>query len=47
MLDGAKLFGWRTKDYQEFKNAPAKAFVGTAIAAFARQLYAFKSLKII
>ena len=40
-------YSGRTKDYQEFKKAPANGFVGTAIASFARELYAFKSLKII
>jgi len=40
-------YSGRSKDYQEFKKAPANAFVGSAVASFARQLYSFKSLKII
>ena len=40
-------YSGRTKDFQEFKKGPANEFVGTAIASFARRLYAFKSLKII
>ena len=40
-------YSGRTKDYQEFKKVSANAFVGDAIGLFARQLYAFKSLKII
>ena len=35
------------KDYQEFKKSRTKDIVGNAVASFARQLYAFKSLKII
>lgn len=40
-------YSGRNKDYQEFKKAPAKGTVGSAVASFARQLYSFKSLKII
>lgn len=35
------------KDYQEFKKSSAKDIVGNAVASFGRQLYGFKSLRVL